>query len=575
MKLSGYLLKTTKETPKDADLKSHKLLLRGGYVKQVGAGIFTYLPIAWRALKKIENIIREEMDATGCQEINMPVAVPASLWAESGRYESVGDELLRFDDRSGRKMVLSMTHEEIVTDLIRYAVTSYKQLPMKVYQLQTKFRDEPRARGGLIRVREFVMKDAYSYHESYEDLEKYYQEMYDAYHKIFKRCGINALAVSSDTGMMGGSGADEFMAVTEAGEDTLVICSSCDYRANKEVAKAKRDYLKEEMLPMEDVATPNQKTIDEVATFLGTTADHTLKAVVYSTGEELAFCAIRGDLEINETKLRNYLKAKTIFLATDEELEAAGIVKGFASPVGQTFNGKKVRIIADESAANSSNLIAGGNKIDVHTKNTNFGRDWNTDEVLDISSVNEGEACPCCGKPLTVKRGIEIGNIFKLGTKYTQSMKCMYLNKEGKEVPMIMGCYGIGVGRLLASVLEVRADEDKILWPISIAPFEVELIGLHKDNQNNVKEICEDIYVKLKAAGIEVLYDDRNASPGFKFKDADLIGSPIKIALGEKSLQNGGAEVTIGNNEKTIVALDTLIDTVIKAKAELYAELNK
>ena len=574
MKLSGYLLKTIKETPKDADLKSHKLLLRGGYVKQVGAGIFTYLPIAWRSLKKIENIIREEMDATGCQEINMPVAVPASLWSESGRYESVGEELLRFDDRIGRKMVLSMTHEEVVTDLIRYAVTSYKQLPMKVYQLQTKFRDEPRVRGGLIRVREFVMKDAYSYHDSYEDLNKYYQEMYNAYHKIFKRCGINALAVSSDTGMMGGSGADEFMAVTEAGEDTLVICSSCDYRANKEVAKAKRDYVKEEMQPMEEVATPGQKTIDEVATFLGTTAEHTLKAVVYSTGEELAFCAIRGDLEINETKLRNHLKAKTIFLATDEELEAAGIVKGFASPIGQTFNGKKVRIIADESAANSSNLIAGGNKIDVHVKNTNFGRDWNTDEVLDISSVNEGEACPCCGKMLTVKRGIEIGNIFKLGTKYTESMKCVYLNKEGKEVPMIMGCYGIGVGRLLASVLEVRADEDKILWPISIAPFEVELIGLHKDNQNNVKEICEDIYGKLKAAGIEVLYDDRNASPGFKFKDADLIGSPIKIALGEKSLQNGGAEVTVGNNEKVMVALDDLIDTVIKAKAELYSELN-
>lgn len=575
MKLSKYLFKTIKETPKDADLKSHKLLLRGGYVKQVGAGIFTYLPIAWRSLKKIEKIIREEMDATGCQEINMPVAVPASLWSESGRYESVGEELLRFDDRSGRKMVLSMTHEEIVTDLIRYAVTSYKQLPVKVYQLQTKFRDEPRVRGGLIRVREFVMKDAYSYHDSYEDLNKYYQEMYNAYHKIFKRCGINALAVSSDTGMMGGSGADEFMAVTEAGEDTLIICSSCDYRANKEVAKAKRCYAKEDMQPMEEIVTPGQKTINDVAAFLGTTADHTLKAVVYSTGEELAFCAIRGDLEINETKLRNYLKAKTIFLATDEELEAAGIVKGFASPVGQNFSGKKVRVIADESAAESSNLVAGGNKADVHIKNTNFGRDWNTTEIADISNVSEGEACPCCGKPLTVKRGIEIGNIFKLGTKYTESMKCVYLNKEGKEVPMIMGCYGIGVGRLLASVLEVRADEDKILWPISIAPFEVELIGLHKDNQNNVREICEDIYNKLKNAGIEVLYDDRNASPGFKFKDADLIGSPIKIALGEKSLQNGGAEVTIGDNEKTIIALDNLIDTVINAKSKLYSELNK
>ncbi len=567
MKLSEYLFKTIKETPKDAEFKSHKLLLRGGYIKQVGAGIFTYFPLAWRSLKKIENIIREEMDNIDCQEINMPVSVPATLWMESGRYDTVGEELLRYDDRSGRKMLLSMTHEEVVTDLVRYGVTSYKQLPVKVYQLQTKFRDEPRVRGGLIRVREFVMKDAYSFHDSYEDLDAYYQRMFDAYHRIYRRAGIDALSVSSDVGMMGGTGADEFMAVTEAGEDTLVICSSCDYRANKEVAKASREYTKAEMLPMEKIETPNTKTIEELASFTGLSPQETVKAVVYNTGDELVFCAIRGDLEINETKLRNYLKVKNIFLATDEELKSAGIVKGFASAIGQ-----KIRIIADESAL-SSNLCAGANEVDYHIKNTNFGRDWSTEEVVDISSVAEGEACPCCGKPLQVKRGIEIGNIFKLGTKYTEAMKCTCLGKDGKEKPMIMGCYGIGVGRLMASVLEVRASEEKIIWPISIAPFEVELIGLYKDNQADVRDICFKLYDDLKQAGIEVLFDDRSASPGFKFKDADLIGSPIKVAIGQKSLEAGGAEVTIGDGEKTIVALESLIDTIKSARADLQKEL--
>lgn len=570
MKLSQYLLKTIKESPKDAELKSHKLLMRGGYIKQVSAGIFTYFPIAWKTLKKIEKIIREEMDATGCLEINMPVVIPAALWSETGRYEAVGDELLRFDDRIGRKMVLGMTHEEVATDFVRYAVNSYKQLPVKVYQIQTKFRDEPRVRGGLVRVREFVMKDAYSFHESYEDLNTYYDEMYKAYHVIFKRCGLPAIAVSSDVGMMGGSGADEFMAVTEAGEDTLILCSKCGYKANKEVAKAQRNYLQEAALVKEEVATPGKMSIEDVATFLNIPQTKTLKALVYSTGETLVMCAIRGDLDINETKLKNYLKTKTLFLASDKELDDAGIVKGFASPVGQ-----KMRVIADISAKESSNLTAGANKKEYHLLNCNFGRDWNTEEVVDISSVNEGEACPECGASLKVTRGIEIGNIFKLGTKYSGAMKARYLDRDGKEKDMIMGCYGIGVGRLMASVLEVNAEDDRIIWPISIAPFEIELIGLYKDNNAELKAKCDALYAALINKGFDVLYDDRSASPGFKFKDADLIGSPIKIAIGDKSMENGGAELTVGKDEKVVVPLDELIDRVTSARSALFDQLNK
>ena len=569
MKLSKYLLKTIKEIPKDAELKSHKLLLRGGYIKQVSAGIFSYFPLGWRSLKKIENIIRQEMDGIEYLEINMPVVIPGSLWSETGRYEAVGDELLRFDDRVGRKMVLGMTHEEVVTDLIRYAVKSYKQLPVKVYQIQTKFRDELRVRGGLVRVREFVMKDAYSFHDSYEDLNAAYDDAYKAYHRIFKRCGLPAIAVSSDVGMMGGSGADEFMAVTEAGEDTLILCNSCSYKANKEVAYAKREYLKETPRAMEEVATPGKMSIEDVSAFLNIPQTKTIKALVYSNGDELVMCVIRGDLEINETKLKNYLKSKAIFLATDEQLKGAGSVKGFASPVNQ-----KMRIIADTSAAESSNLVTGANKVDFHVINCNYGIDWNTSDVVDISSVSEGEMCPECGGKLTVTRGIEIGNIFKLGTKYSGAMKAKYLDKDGKEKDMIMGCYGIGVGRLMASVLEVTASDDKIVWPISIAPFQVSLLGLYKDNNIELKEKCDAIYENMKSQGIEVLYDERSASPGFKFKDADLIGSPITVAIGEKSIEKGGAEVTVGTNETQIISLDKLISEINTIIKRLFDELN-
>jgi len=465
--------------------------------------------------------------------------------------------------------VLAMTHEEAVTDLARYVVNSYKQLPLMVYQIQTKFRDEPRVRGGLVRVREFIMKDAYSFHATDEDLNQYYSRVYEAYHKIYRRCGLPAIAVSSDVGMMGGLGADEFMAVTESGEDTLILCSKCDYKANREIAQAKRNYLKEELKNPEEVHTPGMKTIEEVANFLEIKPEQILKAVIYNSDDEIVLCLIRGDLDINETKLKNYLKTQHLQFASDEELQKAGTVKGYASPVSL----KNIRIIVDKSAAESSNLTAGANKIDYHVKNINFGRDYLSDEGIDISSVKDGESCPECGESLKVTRGIEVGNIFKLGTKYSAAMNAKFLDNNGKEKPLIMGCYGIGVGRTLASILEVTAEENKIVWPISIAPFEAELLGLYKNKDTEVKVICDDIYAKFIAAGIEVLYDDRSSSPGYKFKDADLIGSPIKIAIGARSIKNGGAEVTVENNEKVIIALDTLIDEISNIKKDLYAEI--
>jgi prolyl-tRNA synthetase len=570
MKLSKYFFKTIKEIPADAELKSHKLLIRGGYIKQVSAGIFSYLPIAKRTLNKIENIIREEMNAIDGYEVNMPVVMPATLWMETGRYEAVGEEMLRFTDRTGRKMLLGMTHEEAVTDMARYVINSYKQLPFMLYQIQTKFRDEPRVRGGLIRVREFVMKDAYSFHTSAEDLDNYYKRVYDAYHKIYKRCGLPVIAVASDVGMMGGSGADEFMAVTESGEDTLIICEKCGYKANKEVAKAKRNYTKTEMLSLENVYTPDLKSIEEVSNFLKIKSDQTLKAVIYNIDGKLTMCVIRGDLEINEIKLKNYLKTKNLVFASDEELLKAGIIPGYASPVGL----KNIRVIVDESAANSSNLVSGANKKDYHTKNVNFGRDYKSDEVTDISSVKDNESCIQCGNNLKITRGIEVGNIFKLGIKYSKAMNAKYLDENGVSKDIIMGCYGIGVGRLMASVIEISSDEKRIIWPISIAPFEVQLIDIGADKDEIVKKTAQDIYDLLIRNSFEVIYDDRNVSAGIKFNDADLIGSPIRINVGSKSLKNNGVELIIEKNEPIIVTVDKLLEELIIIKKNLYSKLN-
>ncbi len=571
MRLSKYFFKTIKEIPSDAELKSHKLLIRGGYIKQVSAGIFSYLPIALRSLKKIEKIIREEMDNIDGYEVNLPVVMPATLWTETGRYLEIGDEMLRFEDRSGRKMLLGMTHEEAVTDIARYVTNSYKQLPFMLYQLQTKFRDEPRVRGGLIRVREFVMKDAYSFHTSQKDLNEYYLKAHKAYENIYSRCGLPVISVSSDVGMMGGSGAHEFMAIAESGEDTIIVCSDCDYKANREVAVAKRYYKNETMKEPEQVSTPNMSSIEEVSKFLNINQNETLKAVIYFVDNKLIMCVIRGDLDINETKLKNYLKVKELTFAEDNDLKKAEIVPGFASPVGL----KNVRLIIDESAANSSNLVSGSNKPDFHTKNINFKRDYNSEEIVDISSVKEGEKCIKCGKKLKICRGIEVGNIFKLGTKYSKAMNATYLDENGKANEMIMGCYGIGVGRLMASVIEVVSDENKIIWPITISPFEIELISLAADKDENVKNISDDIYLKLLNEKFDILYDDKKASPGFKFNDADLIGAPIRVIISSRSLQNGGAEVIVNKNQPIVIPIDRLLKELSVIKKNLYNELNK
>ncbi|HOJ62940.1 MAG TPA: proline--tRNA ligase [Spirochaetota bacterium] len=558
MLLSNYFFKTIKEIPSEAELKSHKLLIKGGYIKQISAGIFSYMPIAVRVLKKIEKILRDEMDAIDGYEVNLPVVMPASLWSETGRYEAVGEEMLRFTDRAGRKMLLGMTHEEAVTDLARYVINSYKQLPVMLYQIQTKFRDEPRVRGGLIRVREFVMKDAYSFHKDFEDLDRYYERVHKAYERIFARCGLPTISVSSDVGMMGGTGAHEFMAVTESGEDTLILCEKCDYKANKEVAKAKREYKEEDMLPLEEVYTPDKKSIEEVSKFLNITPEKTMKAVIYDVNGMPVMCLIRGDLEINETKLKNYLKTKILIFADDETLIKNGIVSGFATPVGL----KNVRVIVDESVAYSKNLVAGSNKKDYHTKNVNFGRDFVSNEIVDISSVKDGEACPKCGSRLKVTRGIEVGNIFKLGTKYSKSMNAKYLDDQSMEHDIVMGCYGIGVGRLMATVVEVLATEKRIIWPKSIAPFQVELIGIYKESDVDLIAKCKEIYNSLVANNIEVLYDDRNLSAGIKLNDADLIGSPVRIILGAKSFNQNKVEVTIEDKMPVLVDYEKIVEYV-------------
>ncbi len=571
MRLSNYFFKTVKETPAEAELKSHKLMIRGGYIKQVSAGIFSYLPIAIKTLRKIENIIREEMVRVDSYEVNLPVVMPSSLWSETGRYESVGDEMLRFTDRIGRKMLLGMTHEEAVTDLARYVINSYKQLPVSLFQLQTKFRDEPRVRGGLIRVREFIMKDAYSFHPSTEDLDKYYNRVYDAYFRIFKRCGVDAIAVSSDVGMMGGSKADEFMAVTDCGEDTLILCPSCGYKANKEVATAKRVFEKSTPLKPEIIHTPDCKTIEEVSSFLGLTKDKMLKSLVYKSDDSIVMCVIRGDLDVNEVKLKNLLKTQLLVLAEDEDLKKFNIIQGYATPVNLD---KKVKLIADISVANSSNLVAGSDKYGYHTKNINFDMDYKTDIIADISSVKEGDKCPDCGALLNITRGIEIGNIFKLGTKYSSSMKAVFLDENGKEKDLIMGCYGIGVGRLMATAIEKIATERRIIWPISISPFEIELIGLGTDKNPDLSNILEQIYNDLKLKGYDVIYDDRKASPGIKFNDADLIGAPVRVIIGEKSLINGGAEVHINDNEPEIIKISDLIDYIDRSVTNLKSTLS-
>ena len=542
MRVSKLLGEHFKQAPADCQIESHSLMIRGGYIKPVGTGIFSLYPSTKRITRKIEEIIREEMDAIGGQEVLFPVAMPASLWRESGRYDSVGSALLRFTDRNGTEMVLGMTHEEAAVQLARVTAQTYTKFPFMIYQIQTKFRDEPRARGGLIRVREFTMKDAYSFHTSWEDLREYYEECFKAYERIFRRCGLkDVVAVKADSGMMGGSISHEFMLLSPIGEDTLAICTECDYKSNMEAA----DCIVEpsgaaSVAPIEKVATPGCKTIADVAAFLSRPASSICKAVVYQENatDKYIIAYIRGDLEVNETKLRNYLGREVHPAAVITE--ESGIIEGYIGPVG----GADVETVFDRSLMNEPNLVCGANLEGFHYTGLSVERDVPEAVFADFAKTYDGAICPVCGRhSITVRRGIEIGNIFQLGTKYTKSMKMEYIDSDGVVKNPIMGCYGIGIGRLAASICQESRDEYGPIWPISVAPWQVEICNLRHDDET-VTATAEALYADLSAAGVEVLYDDRDVRPGVMFADADLYGVPIRAVVSPKTCEHGVVEVS-------------------------------
>ncbi len=571
MRMSKLFFQTLREAPADADVRSHQLMLRAGLVRQVAAGIFEYLPLGLRAKKKIEAILRDEMDAIGGQEIVMPVVQPADLWKRTGRWYEIGDDLARLTDRGGRELVLGMTHEEVITELAAGVISSYRQLPVMLYQVQTKFRDEPRPRGGLIRVREFTMKDGYSFHASYASLDDYYPLVYQAYFNIFGRAGLEVIAVESDTGMMGGTMAHEFMALTEVGEDTLLICDECGYKANRQVATFVKpeDASDAEPLPMEEVATPGIDTIAALADFLEIPQSQTAKALflvatIEDNGEEqqqFVFVVVRGDMELNETKLTNALKARFLRPAQPEEIRATGAEPGYGSPVG--ISREEVLLVVDDLILRSPNLVAGANREGWHFRNVNCGRDYEPDLTLDIVAAADGHPCPSCQASLRSARGVEVGNTFKLGTKYSEAMEAVFLDEDGKSAPIVMGCYGIGAGRLMASVIETSNDEDGIVWPMTIAPHHVYLVSLATRRTPEVNEAAERVYAGLMEAGIEVLYDDRDERAGVKFNDADLLGIPIRLTIGARGVKNGVAEMKLRRaRDSRDLPLDSVVDQI-------------
>jgi len=552
---------------------SHRLLLRAGFVRQLGQGLYSYLPPARRSMHKIEAILRQEMDAIGGQEVTMPVVHPAELWKGSGRWWSIGPELARFTDRRRRDLVLAMTHEEVVAELCRTEIGSWRQLPQLVYQIQTKFRDDPRPRAGLLRVREFTMKDSYSLDRDEAGLDRQYRAHYQAYFNVFNRCGLPAVAVGSDVGMMGGSLAHEYMYLTPAGEDTLVRCAACGYAANRQVARfAKPPAAAEAPLPLDKVATPGVATIEALAAFLGVPASRTAKAVfVVAEREgpdgphgELVFAVVRGDFEVNETKLANAVGATALRPATEEEILAAGAVPGYASPVGL----QGITVVVDDAVAASPNLVAGANQDGYHLRNVNFGRDYTATTVTDLAAAGDGDACVRCGGALATARGVEVGNIFKLGTRYSQAAGATYLDPDGVQRPVVMGSYGIGVGRLLACIAEEHHDERGLRWPVTVAPWQVHLVALGGAGPD-ARATADRVERALAGAGVEVLYDDRDERPGVQFADADLIGLPLRLTVSSRSLAKGGVETKRRDTDEPVIVDEG--DVVEHVRAELQA----
>ncbi|MBW8010541.1 MAG: proline--tRNA ligase [Chloroflexi bacterium] len=576
MRMSNFFSQTLREAPADAEVVSHKLLVRAGFIRQLGAGIYTLMPLGKRSIDKLEDIMRDEMNSIGGQEIYMPVVHPADLWKETNRWYEIGDEMGRFYDKNNRDMVLALTHEEVVADLVRKEVQSYRQLPRLIYHIQTKWRDDPRPRAGLIRVREFTMKDSYSLDIDEAGLDKQYRAHYQAYFNIFNRCDLPTVAVKSDVGMMGGSLAHEYMYLTAVGEDTLLFSETCGYMANRQIATFQKPAAeKEKVKPIEKVATPGAKTIDDLAKFLDVPTSKTAKAVFMVAKitegqdevEKFIFAIVRGDMEVNETKLVNALKAKELRPALDEEIIAVGAVPGYASPIGL----KDALVVVDDAIPDSPNLVAGANEDGYHFRNVNYGRDYEAEIVADIAAAQEGDLCPNCGEPMSVSRGVEVGNIFKLGTRYTEALGSNYLDKDGKSKPVVMGSYGIGSGRLLACVAEEHNDENGLIWPMSVAPYHVHIVILRGG-----EEAAKKIYSELKVDGIEVILDDRDESPGVKFKDADLLGIPIRLTVSERSLKENSVEFKLRReDERKSIPLEKIIEIVKKTKNELVEEISQ
>jgi prolyl-tRNA synthetase len=558
--------RTLREAPAEAESEAYRLILRAGLARPIAAGIYSYLPLGWRVVDKIADILRDEMNRVDGQELHMPVLVPAELWKETGRWYAVDETLWRTEDRNDRPFVLAMTHEEVITDLTRREVRSYRQLPYVVYQIQTKVRDEPRPRGGLIRMREFLMKDAYSFHPDEADLDAYYPRMYQAYVNVYRRVGVPALPVEADPGMIGGTGSHEFILPSGIGEALILRCPSCGYAANQEIAVFEKPTVPEVIAAAapepEPVATPGIKTIEQLEGFFNLPADAFLKTVVYRAGDRLAAAIVRGDFEVNEIKLANHLHVPEVRLATDEELKAAGIVPGFVSPVG--LDG--LALVVDDAVPERA-YIAGANRPDYHLKNVLPGRDFGLDDVVDVTLAAPGNPCVRCGHPLVETRGLEIGHTFKLGTKYSAAMNATYLAADGQERTVVMGCYGIGLDRLLSAIVESNHDEKGIVWPATIAPYQVYLVGLNLD-QPGIAEAADKLYRDLTARGIEVLYDDRLESPGVKFADADLLGLPLRVTVSPRSLKQGAVELTTRKHRQSrLVPLGEAVAAIAEDEA--------
>lgn len=569
MRVSRMYAPTLREVPAEAEVVSHQLLLRAGFIRKSTGGMYSYLPLAWRVLKKIERIVREEMDNSGAQEIMMPIMQPAEIWQESGRWGAYGAEMIRVTDRHNREYCLGPTHEEMVTTLIKSDVRSYRQLPLNVYQIQDKFRDERRPRFGLMRSRDFIMKDAYSFDRDEAGLDVSYKLMYDAYTRIFNRCGLTFRPVEADSGAIGGSGSHEFMVIADSGEAEIVYCNSCDYAANVEKAELHViETAPQEMKAVEEVVTPNCKTIADVCAYLNLPVDQSVKAVAFKSEKGLILCFVRGDHEVNETKVVNTVGVSEVEMADEEMLAAAGTVGGYMGPVG--IDTSKTIVVVDNTVMKMHNLCCGANKEGYHLLNVNPGRDFTPSFVADIRLIQEGDPCPHCGGKVSKARGIEVGQVFKLYTKYSAALKATYLDENGKEQPMVMGCYGVGVSRTMAAAIEQNNDKDGMIWPVAIAPYEVLVVPVNnKDAASTAK--AEEIYNTLLAAGLETVIDDRNERPGVKFKDADLIGYPLRVVVGPKTLAEGKIEVKVRKNgEVHMLPVD---GDYVAAVKELLAKL--